>query len=391
MTAKRDIGPDLLRGLAILMVMATHMPGDHVPAVFEVWWGSYGWFGVDVFFVLSGYLIGSELLRPVHEGKAPDLATFYIKRAFRILPVFWLILAVYVFAPGWREAPTMASAWRFLTFTVNLGLDVRVTRSFSHAWSLCVEEHFYLILPCLVVLFRKLDMKWLPLVLSGVLIAGGMALRHALWAEAAGGGWADFLKFVYYPTWCRLDGLIAGVSLAALRLFYADAWVRWARPVWLLPAAVVCIGTAIGMTVSTSEVLNEVSSVVVYPLFSLGVALFLAALVRLEPHLQGLRWSGLGFIAAISYSLYLCQKLVFAADVHWLPANWTQGWCAVAAFYVSAITMAALLWLAIERPFLMLRSRVLNARNLRGGVRDPAKTLKSFPPEAPNGPSAEKI
>lgn len=147
MAMKRDIGPDLLRGLAILMVMATHMPYDHVPAAFETWWGKYGWFGVDVFFVLSGYLIGSELLRPVRDGEASNLVTFYIKRTFRILPVFWLVLAIYVFWPGLREAPTMAPAWRFVTFTMNWGLDVRVARSFSHAWSLCVEEHFYLILP----------------------------------------------------------------------------------------------------------------------------------------------------------------------------------------------------------------------------------------------------
>ncbi|MEI9905214.1 MAG: acyltransferase [Asticcacaulis sp.] len=364
MAAKRDIGPDLLRGLAILMVMATHMPYDHVPAAFEMWWGRYGWFGVDVFFVLSGYLIGSELLRPVYDGRAPDLVVFYIKRAFRILPVFWLVLAIYVFLPTLREAPTMAPAWRFLTFTVNLGLDVRTARSFSHAWSLCVEEHFYLILPWLVLLFRKSNMRWLPLVFGIALAAGGMILRHVLWqdAQAMGGGWADFLRLVYYPSWCRLDGLIAGVSLAALRLFHQGAWARWARPVWLLPLALACISVAIGMTVATGQILNEISSVVVYPLFSLGVMALLAALVQLEPHLGALRWSGLGFIAAISYSLYLCQKLVFAADIRWLPAGVTQGWWAVVVFYVSAIAVAVLLWWAVERPFLALRARLIRRR-----------------------------
>ena len=364
MAARRDIGPDLLRGLAILMVMATHMPYDHVPQAFETWWGQYGWFGVDVFFVLSGYLIGSELLRPVHDGRAPDLAVFYIKRAFRILPVFWLVLAVYVLAPSLREAPTLAPAWRFLTFTLNLGLDIRTERSFSHAWSLCVEEHFYLILPWLIVLFRKLDMKWLPLAFVVALIAGGMALRHQLWqaTQDLGGKPADFLKLVYYPTWCRLDGLVAGVSLAALKLFRPELWARLARPAWLLPSAVACLAVAVGMTVASGQILGEVASIVVYPLFSMGVALLLMAVVQLEPHLQALRRSGLGFIAAISYSLYLCQKLVFAADIHWLPANWTQGWPAVVVFYVSAIAVAAVLWGCVERPFLVLRTRLLRQR-----------------------------
>ncbi len=370
----RAIGPDLLRGLAILMVVATHMPYDHVPEVFETWWGRYGWLGVDVFFVLSGYLIASELLRPIRDGQALDLRVFYLKRAFRILPVFLLVLGVYIGLPAWRESATMAPAWRFLTFIVNLNLDIRTMRSFSHAWSLCVEEHFYLILPWLVLLLRKWHVRYLPVVCVVVLVAAGMGLRHALWqtAQAAGGKPADFLRLVYYPTWCRLDGLIAGVSLAALHLFHRDMWLRLARPQWLVPVGVACMAVAVGMTTDSGQILGEVPSIMVYPLFSLGVMLLLAALVQLEAHLQGLRWSGLGFIAAISYSLYLCQKLVFAADVRWLPANWMEGWSAVAIFYVTAISAATVLWLAVERPCLILRTRLLKRQGLarHGGMAD---------------------
>ena len=90
-------------------------------------------YGVDIFFVLSGYLIGSELLRPVHAGQTPNLPVFYIKRVFRILPVFRLVLAAYVFFPALRESPTMAPAWRFPTFTLNFGLNINTARAAARA------------------------------------------------------------------------------------------------------------------------------------------------------------------------------------------------------------------------------------------------------------------
>jgi peptidoglycan/LPS O-acetylase OafA/YrhL len=359
--ARRDIGPDLLRGIAILLVMATHMPYDHVPEAFETCLGSYGWFGVDIFFVLSGYLIGGELLRPVQAGGAPDLVIFYLKRVFRILPVFWLILAIYALWPGLREGATMAPVWRFLTFTVNLNLDIRTARSFSHAWSLCVEEHFYLLLPLIILGLHRLRTHWLPVVLALALVVSGMVLRDHLWrvAQGVGGGPAEFLKFVYYPTWCRLDGLICGVGLAALRLFRPALWTRFARPALLAPVSILCMALAVGMTVSSGEILGEIASVIVYPLFSFGVALLLAALVRLEPNHKSFRATGLGFIAMISYSLYLCQKLVYQADNRWLPPQWTQGWVAVGVYYLSAIIVATFLYILVERTFMRLRARVL--------------------------------
>ena len=369
MHTTRAIGPDILRGFAVLLVATAHMPYGHLPQLFQDWVGYNGWYGVDIFFVLSGYLIGTELLRPVHAGRTPDLRVFYVKRVFRILPVFWLILAVYVLFPDLREGPSMAPPWRFVTFTMNFGLDITTARAFSHAWSLCVEEHFYLVLPVLILLLHRLNIRWLPVVLAVALVIGGMAIRYASFqtAQAAGGDAVAFLKWVYYPSWCRLDGLTAGVCLAALRLFHADLWTRWAKPAWLLPAALVCLVTAVAMTASTHQILDLTGSVLVYPLFSLGVMLLLAAVLELEPHLQPARLTGIGWIAGMSYSLYLCQKLVYAADVRWLPAQWTEGWCAVLVFYITVIATATVLWLAVERPFLRLRQRVLP--KLAGDVR----------------------
>lgn len=169
---KRDIGPDLLRALAILLVMLWHLPKAGLPPVMLTI-REFGWLGVDIFFVLSGYLIGTELLKQVRDGRSPDLPTFYVKRAFRILPMFWLILAAYVLLPQWGENSNLAPIWRYLTFTVNFGLDYRLTGAFTHAWSLCVEEHFYLLLPVTILMLRRWSSPLPAILLVTVLLIGG--------------------------------------------------------------------------------------------------------------------------------------------------------------------------------------------------------------------------
>ncbi|MEO5560452.1 MAG: acyltransferase, partial [Dokdonella sp.] len=109
-------GLDLLRAVAILWVMLFHSfivggLGDDF-----AWVSRYGWMGVDIFFVLSGYLIGNQLLRPLQRGESLRLATFYARRAWRILPAFAVVLAAYVCFPELREAPGLQPWWQFATF-----------------------------------------------------------------------------------------------------------------------------------------------------------------------------------------------------------------------------------------------------------------------------------
>ncbi len=122
----------------------TESLGRAFPAVSEI-----GWMGVDLFFVLSGYLIGSQLFKEYAAGRKPEMRYFYLRRAFRIVPVFWLVAFIYFFFPVLREAPGIQPLWQFLSFTENFLIDYQHHATFSHAWSLCVEEHFYLVLPLL--------------------------------------------------------------------------------------------------------------------------------------------------------------------------------------------------------------------------------------------------
>ena len=112
-------------------------------------WGSViGWTGVDLFFVLSGYLISNQIFSGLARGEALVPRHFYARRALRTLPVFWLVLALYFLFPIFMGGKPPPPLWRFLTFTQNIGLPSGT--AFSHAWSLCIEEQFYLILPLVI-------------------------------------------------------------------------------------------------------------------------------------------------------------------------------------------------------------------------------------------------
>lgn len=116
-------GLDLLRAVAIAWVMLFH--SFVVGGLGEdfAWLSRYGWAGVDIFFVLSGYLIGNQLLRPLHRGQPLALGAFYARRAWRILPAFALVLAVDACFPALREAPGLQPWRQFATFTMNFLIE----------------------------------------------------------------------------------------------------------------------------------------------------------------------------------------------------------------------------------------------------------------------------
>src|ERR1700720_2832183 len=103
---ERQPGLDLLRALAIIIVVIYHagIMGFPMPGRIHRW----GWIGVDLFFVLSGYLIGGQLLAPLARGQSINLRRFFARRALRILPAYVVILTIYVFLPSWREYPEMS-------------------------------------------------------------------------------------------------------------------------------------------------------------------------------------------------------------------------------------------------------------------------------------------
>ena len=358
-------GLDLLRAFAIVWVMLTHggmfgLIGD------DNWFAGYGWMGVDLFFALSGYLIAGQLLRPWARGESPNYSRFFARRLLRTLPAYLAVVALYFLFPLLRDRDQIQPLWRFLTFTLNVGVNP-MGKSFSHAWSLCVEEQFYLVLPLAVAL-----LAWRPKTARIVgavvgLVVLGMALRGYLWladvaarpfditSEPHGG---PYMQLIYYPIWSRLDDLLGGICVALIQVFRPGWWQALARRRNLLTATAVAGVAAVMLMFRDGEVAGFFAAVLGFPLLALSMSLLVIAGAN-RRSLIG-RWAvpGAGALAAGAYSLYLSHKIVF----HQVEL-WSQTWppaerrFAFAVAFAGALAVAAALYWLVERPFLKLRDR----------------------------------
>ncbi|HWE85709.1 MAG TPA: acyltransferase [Terracidiphilus sp.] len=363
-------GLDTLRSVAILSVIVFHVWGyggdNKLPGWFEPV-AQFGWMGVDLFFVLSGYLIGAQLLRPYLRGGTPSLWGFYRNRMYRILPAYLAVLALYEFVPKWAEFSGLAPVWAFLTFTLNFAVGPYDAHAFSHAWSLCVEEHFYLLLPLIFLAMmkkpsaRKAAIAFACFVLAGIAIRS-FILLHWLRPQAATGEWPNYLNLIYYATYCHFDGLLVGVALAVVKSFRPSWWAAFAQRGHLQALAgialiAVCVPLFKDRFVSATGI-TAVGDVIGFPVLSLGLGLLVASAMSVNGVLSRMRVPGAKLVATLAYTLYLTQKEMIHLVSAWFPmAEHWGGWRWLLVYGVCCMVVAGLLHLSIERPFLKLRDR----------------------------------
>lgn len=354
-------GLDLLRSVAIVWVMLFHSFVVGGLGADWSWLSRYGWMGVDLFFVLSGFLIGTQVLTPLARGHKLSYGDFYLRRAFRILPAYWAVLLLYLLWPAFREAPGMEPWWKFFTFTVNLNIDYARNTAFSHAWSLCVEEHFYWLFPLLAVAMLRRPSVWKFAGLCAVLVLGGVALRAVIWTQAMqvdpefARNW--FVEDIYYPTWNRLDGLLCGIALAAWKTMRPQAWLRARRYANLsMVAGVLVLVLAFWLF---RERVGLVGNALGWPVLSLGLGLLVFAAAGRDSLIGRREVPLAGWLAAISYSLYLVHKAIY----HLVQARWgaqlaDAGFLAFLVYGGAAVLAGAALYYTVERPSLQLRRRL---------------------------------
>ncbi len=358
-------GLDVLRAAAIIAVFLFHYQEffEH-PTWMEAPFG-LGYLGVDLFFVLSAYLITSQLLAELDRSQRLDLKVFYIKRSIRILPPFLFTLLVYVSFPWARETESLAPVYRYLTFTQNFGLDRAVHGTFSHAWSLCVEEHYYLVLPVLLIFVRP---KRLPTMVGGLVLAG-LILRGLTFHFAVGNQpnpEAEFLAFdrwIYRPTQCRMDGLLIGALIAWF--FRYQPAVRG----WLVRKHALCMVSSVvvlGLALATIVVGGLFGlSLLGFPL--IAVAFGLLVINAVSPASVMFRSDSplIGWIATLSYSAYLCHKITIHVTQSTLGGMGLarDGLPMFAACVVSTVALSWAMHMLIERPALKLRRIVLRTRS----------------------------
>ena len=353
-------GLDTLRALAIALVYLYHYPlfADSRLALGPL--AELGWIGVDLFFVLSGYLIGKQILGPLHTGQPFALGRFYARRALRTWPAFWVVLAAYFVWPAEMGGRTPPDLWRFLTFTQNLGLQPGT--AFSHAWSLCIEEQFYLLLPLVVLAAHRGGLRgakaW---ALGAAFIALGVGAR-AWWWPQVGDKPMAYYAAIYYNTLCRFDELLAGVAVAGLQISQPAAWAWLMSKRRELTALAVANSALLAWALLTHYFVDgpgygAVMTIWGYTWVAWSFALWLV--LALHPASALHRWQvpGAATLAGWAYTLYLVHKAVGHLLAPRLAEQGLAPWPTFAVVTLASLAAAAALSALVERPLMRWRDQ----------------------------------
>jgi peptidoglycan/LPS O-acetylase OafA/YrhL len=330
----RIVELDGMRGFAILLVVAAHYFGE---VAHGLRWLALGWAGVDMFFVLSGFLIGSILLHNI--GRKHYFRTFYIRRTFRIFPVYYIALALLflLFLHGSDGLPVIS----YFTYTQNIMMAVSNHAGSSWllpTWTLAVEEQFYLLLPAVIYFVPR---RLLPGVIIAAILSAPL-LRSLFLAMG------DMGSYVLLP--CRWDLLFIGVCAAYLNQKPID--LVWVKTVLLGSALIFVIAAVISATYNPA-VFDVVGELFV----GLCFGAFLLLVVTGSPEGQRFRSRTLRFFGSISYCLYLVHQPI-AGIMHGYilgaqpdVANLQQVLVSITAVVVS-VCVATLSWILLERPLI---------------------------------------
>ncbi len=349
---------DAVRAFAILPVLFFHSgiiawaPGSVVARA-----ASYGWAGVDLFFVLSGFLITGILLDA--RGSRGYFRNFYARRALRIWPLYYaaLLLIFFVLRPG-RFFPAPIYPFNYYaTYTQNLLGTQYGPTPWAVTWSLAVEEQFYLVWPLLVWLCPR---RMLHRVLVAMVLASPLLRAVAIHQGAN-------QYFVSTFPLCRFDSLAMGALLACWVRSGSFSMSRLRRGSVAVFAGA-CALLIAGMYLPW-EIADPLHVIPQYTLLAVGSAGLIG--IALVSSLEGswlspvLRNPLLRYIGKISYGLYLLHGTVFqlAGNLGWWSATWTL----VFEFTLLFLLMSAS-WRWFESPILRLKSRFELAQAAAPGV-----------------------
>jgi len=347
----RRLDLDVVRGVAIVLALGWHFSrssSGNVVLDAVQWPGrQFGWAGVDLFFVLSGFLMGQLVLKErVRTGRF-DGRRFTARRLLRLWPVLYVFLAVQAF---FGSQPLGSYLWQNAFHVQNY-----VGTSLPHLWSLAVEEHFYLALAVLFPLFarRRGSVRLLVGALLAVLVAS-LALR----GFGVESGVSDVR--LQWRTHFRMDALAAGVLLAVVRVHAPSAFDRLLQWRWLWAAATaggVCLLAQVGNAGPVGDTLG-------YTIAYLTGAAFLLLL-------HGAAWvpkagwltRPMAALGRYSYGIYIWHLFAAELAIRWLPGldSGSSGPAAQAVKYTAAVAGGVLATLVVERPLLRLRERFVPA------------------------------
>ena len=364
---KRILGLDLMRAVAIVMVVFHHgfslfdFPFLPIPD------------GVDIFFVLSGFLIGGILIKTMEKQKGfswADLKIFWFRRWFRTIPAFWftlllnLLLYFFINLQNFSVKDTLKlmflkeKLWQYFFFLQNLTSNM-ISRFFPETWSLSVEEWFYLSLPIILFFSLKSSLKPQKAILLSILIIIILPTLarycfsdiHLRW------NWLSTRMVVVM----RLDGIGLGVLMAYIKYYKPVFWEKLASLKILIYLGIFIFYASFYIIHENYYYFNSytITNLTFYTFTSIGVMITIPPLSKITSNNSPFN-RAVTFTSLISYSMYLINGTFILTIIQQiLPPNVSEfgKFISCIVFWLSTFLIGNLMYKYIEQPFMKLRDK----------------------------------
>jgi peptidoglycan/LPS O-acetylase OafA/YrhL len=327
-------------------------------------------FGMDLFFVLSGFLIGSILLRSLMTTGAQHIKRFYLRRIFRTFPSYYLVLTILALAFPLTAQQRHHLVWEYVYGTNFLPLNRGQTVMFW-GWSLALEEQFYLAVPFLFLILQRLRDDKMRIALVAVLWLSALVVRLVIFYRGA--PWSDMELYgrVYFRTHTRFDLLVGGILIAIVNQRWGKDIAAWLKApfhrVLLALPALLCLW----LLLSSTADLPEHAQVLRMFLWGTVTSVMYFGLVPLALYGEGwvVRALSAPFfrrLATLGYGVYLVHIPIIdhimvpagraAQERHWsMLLVWPA---ALASTFLLSLAIAYALHVLVEKPSLRLRDRL---------------------------------
>ncbi|MBC7541000.1 MAG: acyltransferase [Bacteriovorax sp.] len=339
---KRVPSLDLLRAIAISLVLLLHCQ-EFVTGLSNtsIYLFSYGWIGVDLFFVLSGFLIGSQAFNS-KENESSPIIKFLTKRFFRTMPLYYFILLIYIFIKPLVGFPFNDNKIKFFFFLQNFFSP----KDFVQSWSLCIEEQFYILFS---VIFFKFELKKIPSYLW--LMPGLFSILVRLFFYQSGIEANTLPTSAYnyqFNFFAHLDGIAWGIFLAST----FNTWSKYKNKMNIL-----AVGILLLMITLIYIGPNNLNSKVIlsYQLLAMSFSLILVGLYDFKKIPFG---KVIQYLATWSYGIYLWNNLTarFISKALFAQSNFLK----FSIYILVTVLLSAFTYYLIEKPTLKLRNNLLS-------------------------------
>jgi peptidoglycan/LPS O-acetylase OafA/YrhL len=332
----RNQSLDALRCIAILLVIGFHLN-------FYSLWGRAGWIGVDLFFVLSGFLISGLLFQEYKNKGKIDIKRFLIRRGLKIYPSFYLLIAAAAILSFVKHSPQLRTQVIFSSIFAQNYYNGKAFTVLAHTWSLAVEEHFYLMLPFLLLLLITLKRSEPFRPIPGIFVFVALnCLAFRCFSLSAG--------HEARATHLRLDSLFAGVAVGYIYHYEPRLFQKLSRGYSLLFAIILCSPAIL------LDHRNRLMQTIGLTSLLFGFSLLVIWSVSRTPRsaIGRLVVGGAARIGFYSYSIYLWHTVVAEFYLSRFALSALNFWVCLAATVAMGVVMGRL----VEAPYLALREKI---------------------------------